>query len=115
MKVYRFNAKKRTDRKFNTTGREKNPNAVKFYAKSLEWAKQYETIYSRHGEEIYKCELEVTDLSDNLRLFDMAKFYNTTKAYKSFIFKDINTQLADYSLYLLNAKTKKEKKDGKLQ
>lgn len=78
-------------------------------------AKQYEVTYYKDGEEMYKCELEVTDLSDNLRLFNMAKFYNTTKAYKSFVFKDINTQLGDYSLYLLNAKTKKEKKDGKLQ
>lgn len=110
MKVYRYNAKQRSDRRFNNTGREKNPNAVKFYAKSLEAAKKYEAIYNKKGEVLYYAELEIVDLEDDIKLFDMVKFYATTKAYKAFISKEINQQLSDYTSFLLNAKTKKDKK-----
>lgn len=110
MKVYRYNARKRTDRRFNTTGREKNPNAVKFYAKSLEAAKKYEPIYNRKGEVLYNAELEIVELKEDIKLFDMVKLYATTKAYKAFISKEINRQLSDYTSFLLNAKTKKDKK-----
>lgn len=109
MKVYRYNAKQRSDRKFNTTGSEKNPNAVKFYARSLEAAKNYEAVYDEDGEILYKCELEVIELDDDIRLFDMVKFYSTTQAYKVFISNDIEKQLSDYSSFLLKAKTKKDK------
>lgn len=110
MKVYRYNTKKRSDRKFNTTGREKNPNAVKFYARSLEAAKNYEVVYDKDGEILYKCELEVIELDDDIRLFDMGKYYPTTQVYTKFISDDINNHLSDYSSLLLKAKTKKDKK-----
>ena len=85
MKLYRYNAKNRSDRRFNTTGRENNPNAVKFYARSLDFAKKYETVYNEKGEELYKCELEVIDLDDDAKLFDMSKFFQETRSYKVYV------------------------------
>ena len=109
MKLYRYNARNRSDRRFNTTGREKNPNSVKFYARSLDFAKKYETIYNEEGEELYKCELEIIDLDDDAKLFDMPKSFQETRSYKVYVSEKYNSMLSDYSLYFLRAKTKKEK------
>lgn len=110
MKLFRYNAQKRTDRRFNTTGKEKNPNRVKFFARSLDYAKKYEAIYNKDGDVLYKCELEIVEFADDAKLFDMVKLYHTTRAYKVYVSKSVNQQLTDYSRFLLEAKTKKDKK-----
>ena len=70
MKAYRYNAKKREDRKFNNCGEEKNPNNVQFYATNLTYADRYKNVTSECGEVLYECELEIADI-ENVNLFDM--------------------------------------------
>ncbi|MEG1684548.1 MAG: hypothetical protein RR319_01185 [Bacteroides sp.] len=109
MKAFRYNSKKREDRKFNTTGKEKNPNKLNYFASNMKYAEHYKYIYDETGELKYECELEIVDI-ENVNLFDMNKFYNTTKAYRVYIYDTISTQLKDYSRFLNEAKTKKDKK-----
>ena len=109
MKVYRYNTQKREDRKFNTTGMEKNPNKLNYYASNLQYAEAYKYIYNEEGDVLYECELETIEIED-ANLFDMAKLYHTTKSYKTYINDKIGSQLKDYSRFLLEAKTKKDKK-----
>jgi hypothetical protein len=91
MTVYRYNCKNRQDRHFNTTGREKNPNMVKFYATSLEHADGYKYIYNRAGEVIYECELETADLS-GVKLFDMEANAPQLITYKNYITEKADEQ-----------------------
>lgn len=109
MKAYRFNAKKREDRKFNTTGQEKNPNRVAFYGKNLDYTKKYETVYDSYTyEELYKCTLEEVEVEANL--FNMADNFKSLKTYKVFISEEISAQLSDYTKNRDNARTKKDAK-----
>lgn len=109
MKAYRYNALNRHDRQFNTTGREKNPNQMRFYAKSLEYADKYRVIYNDQGEELYQCELEIVELSNALNLFDMEKHYITLDTYRLYIDAQIGKQRKDYTEYLNKAKTKSDR------
>lgn len=110
MKLFRYNSKKREDRKFNTTGREKNPNNVKFYAKSLEYANKYKYVYYPDGDINYECELQVVNINDNVRLFDMNSNFMLIQTYRDYISDDIAPQLRDYTRFLKEATTKKEAK-----
>nr|DAE63562.1 MAG TPA: hypothetical protein [Caudoviricetes sp.] len=109
MKAFRYNAPKREDRKFNTTGMEKNPNKLNYYASNLQYAEVYKYICNEEGDVLYECELETVEIGA-VNLFDMAKLYHTTGVYKTYINDKIGRQLKDYSRFLLEAKTKKDKK-----
>ena len=108
MKGYRYNAKQRTDRKFNTTGREKNPNNVRFFARTLEAAEPYRIIYDEDGFELYECELQVEEVEGNF--FDMEANFRSLETYKQYINAEVGMQLRDYTEFRNNAKTAKEKK-----
>lgn len=108
MKVYRYNTKKRTDRKFNTTGREKNPNNVRFFARSLESAEPYRIVRDEDGYEIYECELQVEEVEGNF--FDMEANFRSLETYKQYINAEVGMQLRDYTEFRNNAKTAKDKK-----
>ena len=108
MKGYRYNAKQRTDRKFNTTGREKNPNNVRFFARTLEAAEPYRIIYDEDGFELYECELQVEEIEGNF--FDMEANFRSLNTYKNYINEKVGRQRRDYTEFLNNAKTAKEKK-----
>lgn len=109
MKAFRYNSEKREDRKFNTTGIEKNPNRLSYYSSNLQYAEAYKYIYSESGDIQYECELETVEIGD-AKLFDMVKLYHTTKAYNTYINDEIGIQLKEYSRFLNEAKTKKDKK-----
>lgn len=113
MKGYRYNAKQRTDRKFNTTGREKNPNNVRFFARSLEAAEEYRYVYSEDGDIIYECELQVEEVEGNF--FDMEANFRSLDTYKNYINAEVGMQLRDYTEFLNNAKTQKQKKHWEAQ
>lgn len=107
MKAYRYNSKRREDRKFNRTGREKNPNNVKFYATSLKNAESYKEVYMNSGELDYVCDLEVVEIEANL--FDMESGFESLEVYKLRKEENYNQMLNGYKEALNNAKTKKEK------
>lgn len=109
MKVFRYNSKKRSDRKYNNCGKEKNPNALKFYAKNLKYADRYKFIFNEDGEVIYKCNLEVIEI-ENLNLFNMTKNFKSLATYQSYIASEIGTQLLDYKSFMNNAKKLSERK-----
>jgi len=109
MKAFRYNAPKREDRKFNTTGMEKNPNKLNYYASNLQYAEAYKYICNEEGDVLNECELETVEIGA-VNLFDMAELYHTTEVYKTYINDKIGRQLKDYSRFLLEAKTKKDKK-----
>lgn len=109
MKLYRYNTKKRTDRKFNTTGNEKNPGKVEFFSKSLEYAIKYKYTYTPEGDVNYECELEVIEI-DGLKLFDLENNFKDLKTYRSFMDNELGTMLKDFNKMLLDAKKQKEKK-----
>lgn len=109
MKVYRYNAKERSHRHFNTTGKEKNPNRVKFYARSIDYAEKYKFIYTDDGDVWYECELEEVELDDNAKLFDLSSHFAETNAYKCYINDLLGKMTKDFSRYLLNAKKKRSK------
>ena len=52
MKAFRYNSENRSDRKYNNCGKEKNPNAVKFYASNMDYANNYKFIYNEDGDVI---------------------------------------------------------------
>src|SRR5690606_14685447 len=108
MKGYRYNAKQRTDRKFNTTGREKNPNNIRFFARTLEAAEPYRIIYDEDGFELYECELQVEEVEGNF--FDMEANFRSLETYKQYINAEVGIQLRDYTEFRNNAKTAKDKK-----
>jgi N-methylhydantoinase B/oxoprolinase/acetone carboxylase alpha subunit len=108
MQVYRYNTANRADRKFNTTGIEKNPNAVKFYAKSIEEAQNYRYIYNEDGDIIAECTLEVATVDGNF--FDMAANFSSLNTYKKYVASIIEPQMIDYRNFLANATTAKARK-----
>lgn len=108
MIAYRYNAKNRNDRNFNNCGREKNPNAVRFYASNMAYASKYQYIHDEEGNVVYECELEVTEVSGNL--FDMAAGYASLAAYRQLVDAELSTMHKEYSRLLASAKNAKERK-----
>lgn len=109
--VYRYNSKRREDRAYNTTGKEKNPNAVRFYARSLEFAEPYRVIYNKEGFELYEAELETTEVDIN-SLFDMEANFRSLSTYNAYIENNREQQLKDYTSHLENWKHS-ERPNGK--
>ena len=107
MKVFRYNTN-RTNRKFNTTGREKNPNAVNFYAKSIKEAEKYRYTYNEDGDIIGECSLETTTVDGNF--FDMAANFATLDTYQMYVASIIEPQKKDYERFLAESTTAKERK-----
>jgi len=108
MIAYRYNAKNRNDRNFNNCGREKNPNAVRFYASNMAYASKYQFIHDEEGNVVYECELEVTEVSGNL--FDMAAGYASLAAYRQLVDSIVGKMRADYIKFRDTAKSAKERK-----
>ena len=109
MKAFRYNSENRADRKYNNTGMEKNPNAVKFYATNMSYADNYKFIYSECGEVVAECSLEVVEL-ENVKLFDMSKKFKTLNTYNNYIASEIGTQMRDYARFMNSAKKATERK-----
>ena len=107
MKLYRYNSKNRNDRKFNCTGTEKNPNAIKYYATNLDYAENYRYVYFENGDINYECELEAIEIKD-LNLFDMNNNYSMLKSYKTYINDQINGMRPVYESILSSMKKKKD-------
>ncbi len=107
--AYRYNSINRNDRGFNNCGIEKNPNAVKFYASSLEYAENYRFVMTDDGEIDYECKLEVVELSNN-NLFDMNSNFRSLNTYSLYINNQIGKQMDDYTSFMNNSKTKKDRK-----
>lgn len=84
MKGYRYNSKKREDRKFNSCGKEKNPNSLKFFGKTLEYVEDYRFIYDDNFSVIYECSLETVKIT-NANLFDMESNYNSLATFKKYV------------------------------
>lgn len=108
MKAIRYNAKNREDRRFNTTGREKNPNKIAFFATNEKYAQEYRFIYNEDGDVMYECERVEVELTG--KFFDMEKNFESLNTYNSYIESEISKQLRDYKVLLAEAKTKKDKK-----
>lgn len=109
MKAYRYNSEKREDRRFNGCGREKNPNAVKFYASNMAYADNYKFIHTEDGDVAYECTLEVVEI-ENANLFDMASNFSTLDTYKKYIDSQIGLQMRDYTRFMNEAKKASERK-----
>ena len=109
MKAYRYNTKNRTDRKFNNIGFEKNPNAVKFYARSMQYADNYKYVYTEDGDIDYECELEIVTVP-TVRLFDMNEAARTLSTYKNYVAKQVGRQFIDYTRFMNESKTARERK-----
>lgn len=109
MKAYRYNSENRSDRKFNNCGKEKNPNAVKFYASNMEYANNYKFIYNEDGDVVSECTLEVVEI-ENVNLFDMANNFKSLATYNNYIASEIGAQFRDYTRFMNNAKKASERK-----
>ena len=110
MKLFRYNTINRKDRSFNNCGEEKNPNAVNFYASNVSYAERYKNVYNNCGEVVYECQLEVIELSDDLRLFDMNANYVTLSTYKKYVNSKIERMHSIYTRNLNEAKKSSERK-----
>lgn len=108
MKAFRYNAERRDDRVFNTCGREKNPNALNFYASNMAYAENYKYVYTTDGDVAYECSLEVVDV-DTTTLFDMTSNYAQLATYNNFIEESIAVQRKDYTDFLNKATKKSDK------
>lgn len=106
MKAYRYNAKNREDRKFNTTGQEKNPNRIDFYTTNLDYAENYRFVYFEDGEVNYECELVEITVSEG-KFFDMTENFKTLEVYRTYIANEIGAQRRDYTRFLNEATSKK--------
>ena len=109
MKAFRYNSENRSDRKYNTCGMEKNPNAVKFYASNMDYANNYKFIYNEDGEAISECSLEVVEI-EGVNLFDMSNNFKSLSTYNNYIASEIGAQMRDYTLFMNNAKKASERK-----
>lgn len=109
MKAFRYNTKNRSDRRFNNTGEEKNPNAVKFYASNMDYANRYKYIYNEDGDVVSECILEVVDIEDS-NLFDMADNFKTLSTYRNYIDSEIDSQLRNYTLFMNKSKKARDRK-----
>lgn len=103
MKVYRYNTERKS-RKFNQTGEEKNPNRVKFYAKSAEYAEKYRFVFDDNGFQVEEAILEVIEVSEKLNLFDMDVDFATLSTFGNYINSEIAVQKRDYTRFLNEAK-----------
>ena len=109
MKAFRYNCEKRSDRKYNNCGKEKNPNAVKFYATNMDYAKKYKYVYNEDGDVIAECKLEVVEI-ENAKLFDMPNNFKTLATYNNYIADEIEARMRDYIYYMNKAKKASERK-----
>ena len=109
MKAFRYNTKKRDDRRFNNCGREKNPLAVKFYASNMKYADNYKSVYNRFGEFEYDCELEVAEI-ENINLFDMSAYYDRLTTFKNYFSACFSEQIAHMHWAIDNQKLKRDRK-----
>ena len=109
MKAFRYNSENRADRKYNTCGMEKNPNAVKFYASNMDYANNYKFIHNEDGEAISECSLEVVEIED-VNLFDMPNNFKSLSTYNNYIAYEIGAQMIDYTRFMNNAKKASERK-----
>ena len=107
--VYRYNSKKRSDREFNNTGIEKNPNAINFYATNLSYAEKYKFVYLEDGDVDYVCSLEEKEISTE-NIFDMSSNFESLATFQNYINNEIGLQLRDYTRFLNESKTKSDKK-----
>jgi hypothetical protein len=89
MKAFRYNCKKREDRKFNTLGSEKNPNGLKFYGKTLDYANNYRFILDQNNEIVYECSLEVKEIV-NVSLFDMESNFDLLSTFNLYVNQQVN-------------------------
>ena len=109
MKAYRYNSENRSDRKYNNCGKEKNPNAVKFYASNMDYANNYKFIYNEDGEVVAECTLEIVTI-ENVKLFDMANNFKSLSTYNNYISSEIGAQMRDYTRFLNESKNAKDRK-----
>ena len=109
MKAFRYNSENRADRKYNNCGKEKNPNAVKFYASNMNYANNYKFIYNEDGEVVAECSLQVVEI-EGVILFDMANNFKSLSTYNNYIASEIGTQMRDYTRFMNNAKKASERK-----
>lgn len=109
MKVFRYNSKRRSDRKYNNCGKEKNPNAVKFYALNMNYANNYKFIYNEDGEVITECSLEVVEIK-NKKLFDMTNNFKSLSTYNNYISSEIGSQMRDYTRFMKEANKSSDRK-----
>ena len=109
MKAYRYNCTDRNLRGFNNCGKEKNPNAIKFYASNLDYAKKYDTIYDADGYEVEKCTLEVVELP-SLNLFDMVANHESLSTYQSYRAEKKSIFTSEFEYHVANAKNAKQRK-----
>lgn len=109
MKGYRYNTNDRSDRKYNNCGMEKNPNAIKFYATNMEYADNYKYIINDDGEQVSECSLEVVEI-DGVNLFNMSEDFKSLTTYQNYISEEIGRQRSDYTEFMNDAKSHKERK-----
>lgn len=105
--VYRYNAKDRKDRHFNNCSSEKNPNMVKFYARNMEYASKYNSIWTKEGYHVYDCELEVAEVEGNF--FDMVENFASLSTYRNYISEKVEEMRRGYTDSRNSSKTKKDK------
>ena len=110
MKAYRYNSEKRSDRRYNNCGAEKNPNAVKFYASTMDYANRYKNIYNEDGEVVAECTLEVVEVAADAKLFDMCASFKELSTFNNFIAAEIGTQMRDYTRFMNESKNAGERK-----
>lgn len=110
MKAYRYNSENRSDRRYNNCGKEKNPQKVLFLAKKMEYAEKYKYIYDEAGEITQVCALEVVEVADDAKLFDMCFDFKKLSTFNNYIADEIGTQMRDYTRFMNEAKNKKERK-----
>jgi hypothetical protein len=109
MKAFRYNSENRSDRKYNNCGKEKNPNAVKFFALNMDYANNYKFIHNEDGDIVYECVLEVVEI-ENVNLFDMSNDFKSLSTYNNYIASEIGAQMRDYTSFMNNAKKASDRK-----
>jgi uncharacterized protein YwgA len=110
MKAYRYNSENRSDRRYNNCGKEKNPQNVLFLAKKIEYAEKYQYIYDEAGTITQECTLEVVEVADDAKLFNMCADFQQLSTFNNYIAIEIGTQMRDYTRFMNEAKNKKERK-----
>jgi hypothetical protein len=110
MKAFRYNCQNRESRKFNMTGREKNPNNISFYASNMTYVDNYKYVRNEDGDIIEECQLEVVEIAADVRLFDMAKNFKELATYNSYIASEIGAQMRDYTRFYNEAKNVSDRK-----
>ena len=109
MTLYRYNAKKREHRKFNTTDREKNPLNVQFYSKTLEYANEYKFARDEEGN-CYECELVTTELGQDVKLFNMNENFKSLNTFVEYCKWCVSVMVEGFEFQLRIATTAKKRK-----